>query len=241
MVRSPLYRTWFAVVSVVVLVLGLSLWSHSRTLSAYKDFELYTERYQKLELGDHQGFSRLRQESLTSKFAFEDYGISLAAVGSLGLLLSLKRSFLLRSPPAFSVFTIVSVSLPFLSVGGYVYDIGLFWERGAYPWWADSFGIGLLLVPLMFAIEFLWSLAHFLALNGADHPSTSLKQAFSFRTCWWFLLLATNCAVSAILGLLYGSYWFALPNLCWLYFYLSLSAVYRVEYGAPRIAPEPST
>jgi hypothetical protein len=202
-------------------------------LLPYKDADLYLERYNNLESGDHEGFSKLRDESLTFKYQFHDYGISLAAVGFLGLLLSLRNSFLLRSPPAFFVLGIVSVLLPFFSIGGYVYNIVLCWERDECPHWADSYGIALIPVPLMFVVEFVWSLTHFLVLNGADHPSTSLRLAFSFRTCWWFLLLATNCAVTAILGLAFGCYWFAIPNLCWLYYYLSLSAVYRVEYGTP--------
>ncbi|MBL8891649.1 MAG: hypothetical protein JNL67_16840 [Planctomycetaceae bacterium] len=239
MVRIPLFRACFAGVSVVVCVFGLLLWNHSRTLSPYKDDEIYTKRYRALEAGDYDGFQKLRQESLTLKYEFEDHGISLAVLGVLGLLLSLPRSFLLRSPPAFFVFTIVSVLLPFFSVGSYVYDIALFWERGAFPWWADSLIIGFVPVPLMFAIEFLWSLGHFLALNGADHPSTSLRHAFSFRRCWWFLLLGTNCVFISILALASGAYWLAIPNLCWLYFYLSLGAVYRVAKEIPRSAPRP--
>jgi hypothetical protein len=73
----------------------------------------------------------------------------------------------------------------------------------------------------------------FLVFSGADHPSTSLRLAVSLRTRCWFLLLATNCAVNTMLGLAFGCYWFAIPNICWLYYYLSLSAVYRVEYGTP--------
>ncbi len=226
-------RVWFAVFALAVLVLGLSLWSYSRTLLPYKDVDLYLARYKNLESGDHEGFSKLRSESLTFKYQFHDYGISLAAVGFLGLLVSLRNSFLLRSPPASFVLATICVVLPFLSVGGFVFNIGQSWEREEYPYWADSIGIELILAPPLFTIEFLWSLTHLLALGRIDHPSTSLRLAFSFRTCWWFLLLATNCAVTAILGLAFGCYWFAIPNLCWLYYYLSLSAVYRVAYGTP--------
>lgn len=237
-------RVWFAVAASGVLVLGLLLWSHSRTLSPYKDVEWFRTQYDNLAFGDYEAYSKLREESLTAKFALEDYGISLAVVGFLGLLLSLRASFLLRSPPAFFVLGIISILLPVLNAGGYVYGLGVAWERGEFPHWADSLGIALMPVPLMFVIEFLWSLTHFLVLNGANHPSTSLRLAFSLRTCWWFLLLATYCAVLAMLALAFGCYWFAIPNLCWLYYYLSLSAVYNAEYGRPdvlRSEPKSST
>jgi hypothetical protein len=225
-------RVWFSVAALAVLVLGLVLWSHSRTLSPYKDVDLYLEAYKNLEPGDHEGFSKLRDESLTFKYQYHDYGISLAAVGFLGLLVSLRNSFLLRSPPAFVILVIITLLLPLLNSGGYVFFLLVAWKRGEIPHWADNIGLEFILVPPLFASEFIWSITHFFVLNGADHPSTSLRLAFSFKTCWWFLVLAMYCAVLATLALAFGCYWFAIPNLCWLYYYLSLSAVYRVEYGA---------
>lgn len=58
-------RVWFAVAASGVLVLGLLLWNHSRTLSSYKDVDLYMEEYKNLEYGDHEAFFTLRRESLT--------------------------------------------------------------------------------------------------------------------------------------------------------------------------------
>ena len=104
---------------------------------------------------------------------------------------------------------------------------GLAFERGEFPHWAGSMSIPLIGAPVLFVLLLVWSLAHLGFLRGTNYSATPLALALSLKANWWLLCLSA-CTVALVLwDVVAGQYWYAIPGVIWLYFYLSIGAARR--------------
>jgi len=181
--------------------------------------------------GQSEEYWKLRDEMLTPKFQLEDYGITLAAIALAVFLVTRKGQVRLQSPNSRKALVALAIVLPFLTVGGYIFDLLQAFDRGEFPHWADSMGIPLMGAPIQFIILLVWSLAHLSFLRGGYQPAASLVQAVSLKANWWLLFVSVVTALLALLCVALGQYWYAIPGTLWLYLYLSLGAGRRVANG----------
>ncbi|WP_035383459.1 hypothetical protein [Ferriphaselus sp. R-1] len=214
-------------ISAILLIIGAALWSYALTLSPYKNEQLFMERYISMSAGQSEEYWKLRDEMLTPKFQLEDYGVTLAAIAVVMFFVTRKGQVRLQSPNSRNTLIMLAITLPFLSVGGYVFDLFQAYNRGEFPHWADSMGIPLMGVPIQFIILLVWSLAHLSFLRGTSQPSTPLVYAVSLKSNWWLLFISALTAILVLTSAAAGQYWYAIPGVLWLYLYLSLGAVHR--------------
>lgn len=215
-------------IAALLLVVGTVLWGYALTLSPYKNEQLFMERYMSMSHGQSEAYWKLRDEMLTPKFQLEDYGLTLMAMGIAMFIVTRKGKLQLQSPSCRKTLVVLAISLPFLTVGGYVFDLLLEAYRGEFPHWADSLGIPLMGVPIQFIVLLAWSLAHLSFLRGTYQPSTPLVHAISLKSNWWLLSVSVVTAILVLASAAEGQYWYAIPGALWLYLYLSLGAVRRV-------------
>ena len=219
-------------ISAIFLVVGAVLWGYALTLSPYKNEALFMERYMSMSAGQSHEYWKLRDEMLTPKFQLEDYGVTLMAIAIFWFLGARKSKPLFQSPTSRKWLVVLAISLPFLTVGGYVFDLFQAVDRGEFPHWADSMGIPLMGVPIQFILLAGWSMAHLNFLRGIYQPSVPLVQAISPKSNWWLLLVSAITALLTVFCLALGQYWYAVPGVLWLYLYLSLGTVRHVANGA---------
>ncbi len=215
----------------ILLLLGVGIFSSSFTLSPYWDEKLFTERYLALADGQDTEYWKLRDEMLTPKFSLQDYGGTLVLGAIAAFFISRRGGRNVTSPRSRAYLIRLSLALPFLTVAAYVFDLLLAYKRGEFPHWADSMGIPLLGSPVLLLIILLWSWAHLSLLPSAYQPAR-LSLAVSRRTHWWLLIVAAVTALLLVLCLASGQYWYALPGMGWLYFYLSLAASRQLPHDA---------
>lgn len=215
----------------ILLIIGAALWSYALTLSPYYDETLFMERYMGMSAGQSVEYWKLRDETLTQKYQLEDYGITLVAAALLVFLATRKNNALLHSPNSRATLVVLAVVLPFLAVGGYVFDLFHAFDRGEFPHWADSMGIPLMGAPILFIVLLVWSLAHLCFLQGGYCPSTPLVLAVSHKSNWWLLFMSAVTTILVLSCTAFGQYWYAIPGVLWLHFYLSLGAVHRAAKG----------
>lgn len=218
-------------IAAILLSIGAALWFYAFTLSPYKDEALFMERYMSMSVGQSEAYWQLRNEMLSPKFQLEDYGITLVAIALLTFLVARNGELLFRSPSSRKSLVVLAIGLPFLTVGGYAFDLLQAFERGEFPHWADSMSIPLMGVPIQLIALLVWSLAHLSFLRGGYRPSTPLMRAVSLKSNWWLLFVSSATALLALLFAALGQFWYAIPGLLWLYLYLSLGAVRRVTDG----------
>lgn len=219
------------ILTAILLIIGAALWSYALTLSPYGDETLFMERYMRMSAGQSQEYWKLRDEMLTPKYQLEDYGITLVAAALLVFIATRQNNALLHSPNSPAVLVVLALVLPFLTVGGYVFDLFHAFGRGEFPHWADSMGIPLMGTPVLFIVLLVWSLAHLSFLRSGYCPSTPLVLAVSFKSNWWLLFVSAVTTVLVLSCVAFGQYWYAIPGVLWLYLYLSLGAVHRATKG----------
>lgn len=223
--------------AVILLLIGVAILGYASSIAPYKDEALFMERYMALSQGQSTQYSKLRDEMLTPKFQLQDYGGTLIAAG-VGVFFFFRRGGRnLKSPKSRATLLGLAFVVPFLTVGAYVFDLFLGLERGEFPPWADSMGIPLMGVPILLVVLLAWSGVHLAFLRGTYQP-TLLSQAASRKANWWLLFVTVLTIVLVALCASFGQYWYAVPGVAWLYFYLSLAAARRATAAAESTAPE---
>jgi hypothetical protein len=126
------------------------------------------------------------------------------------------------SPPKAAVIGL-ALAAPFVSSVAFIFDLVQGQVRGEFPPWADSLAIPLTGVPFQWVALTFWALIHlvFLFEYSSGKP---LTLAFSFKANWWLLFVSFLSALLIAWCIVFGGYWYAIPGLMWLYFYLALAA-----------------
>lgn len=222
--------------SAILLLVGVAVLGYAYSLAPYKDEALFSERYMAMSDGQNNEYWKLRDEMLTSKFQLQDYGGTLVAL-SIGVLLVSGQGWRhLKSPKSRATLFGLAFATPFLTVGAYAFDLLQGFARGEFPHWADSMGIPLMGVPILLLLMLVWAGAHLAFLRGT-YNSELLSHGLSRHANWWLLAVATITAVLVVSSATIGQYWYAVPGVAWLYFYISLAASRRSTHAAQPIIP----
>ena len=223
--------------SAILLLIGVAIICYAYSIAPYKDETLFMERYMALSDGQSAEYWKLRDEMPTPKFQLQDYGGTLIAIAAGVFIVSRKGWRQLKSPNSRAMLFGVAFIAPFLTVGAYVFDLFQGYARGEFPHWADSMGIPLIGVPVLLAVLLVWSGAQLAFLRGS-YQSAPLALAMSRRSNWWLLSISAITVALVALCASVGQYWYAIPGVVWLYFYLSLAATGRAANAAEPVAPE---
>jgi hypothetical protein len=217
--------------SAILLLAGVTILGYAYSIAPYKDEALFMERYMALSNEQSNEYWKLRGEMLTPKFQLQDYGGTLVAL-SIGVLLVSRKGWRnFKSPKSRATLIGLAFTAPLLTVGAYAFDLLQGFARGEFPHWADSMAVALMGVPVSLTILLAWSGAHLAFLRGPYH-SELLSHALSRQANWWLLAVASIAAVLAALSAAVGQYWYAIPGVVWLYFYISLAASRRSTHDA---------
>ncbi len=215
--------------SAILLLIGVALLAYAFSIAPYKNEKLFMERYMAMSDGQSKEFWKLRDEMLTPKYQLQDYGGTVVAVAVGVFLVSRKGWRQIKSPKFRATLFWLAFVAPFLTVSAYVFDLMQGFDRGEFPHWADSMAIPLMGVPVLLVVLLVWSAAHLGFLRRDYQPATSLALAVSLKANWWLLFVSAVTALFVVACASSGEYWYAIPGVLWLYFYLSLGAVRRAQ------------
>ncbi|MES2047042.1 MAG: hypothetical protein V4447_01470 [Pseudomonadota bacterium] len=221
----------------ILLLIGVAILGYAASIAPYKNEALFMERYMALSSGQNTEYSKLREEMLTLKFQLQDYGGTLVSAAIVTFLISRKGWRNMKSPKSRATLLGLAFVVPFFTVGAFVLDLFLGFERGEFPHWADSMGIPLSGSPFLLVILLVWSGAHLAFLSGTYMPAP-LSQAASKKANKWLQFIAALTAVLVALCASFGQYWYAMPGIASLYLYLSLAAARCATSAAEPTAPE---
>ncbi len=209
--------------STFLIVLGIGLLAYAFSIEPYKDRRLFDDLHFALSDGQDREFSKLRSEMLTPKYQLQDYGGTLLALAAGVILVSRKGWRGIKSPSSRLTLFAIGFVAPFLSVGAFIFDLYQGFARCEFPHWADSFGIPLMSVPFNLILLLVWSGAHVVFLR-ANYQPAPLILAGSRDANWWLLTLTVITVLFAAFCASFGQYWYAIPAVVWVYFYMSLAA-----------------
>jgi hypothetical protein len=180
--------------------------------------------------GNSEAYDLARKRALTAKFSLQDYGITLL-VCAMTLAAFKWRPF--KAPHSRLGFLILAVAAPLLSVGALVFDLIQGQARWEFPPWADSLGIPLMGIPVLFVAGLIWAFAHIILLAGVlRRTDASLTLAAIRRGHPWLLVVCVLTAILMLVAAAEGAYWYVTPGALWLYFYASIAAARQQQHGA---------
>jgi hypothetical protein len=215
---------------------GLLLFAFACALPAYKDEQAYMQKYLALDGPDrNERFHALREESLSAKFQLQDYGLTLASLG-LVLLVVLRRGWrAFCAPKTRTRIAMLGLLAALATVLAGIGSLELDFDRGEFPDWADSLAIPLMGAPFLLLALAAWAGLHIAAMRGPFVPGVPLTRIRP-KSAWWLASLSLVTLLSLALAIAGGAFWYVVPGALWLYYYLSLMAG-RSQGRAP-IAPQ---
>lgn len=223
-------------IAVVLFLAGVSLFVYSLTLLPYTDRELFMERYNNIPMGQSEEYWKLRGEMLTPKYQLQDYGITLMVAAVIAFIITRGERVRIESPKSRARLLALGIFLPFITGVGNAYDLFQLLFRGENPWWADSIGIPLMGIPVLVVLLLIWSMVHLVFIKGHNRMPAAITKA-SAGTSVWLIIVMVLTAIPTIICTGFGQYWYAIPGLLWLYYYLSIGAIMAggrdVESAAP--------
>lgn len=117
---------------------------------------------------------------------------------------------------------IVGISAVIVTVFGYVAELYLERCRESFPHWADSIGVPLADVPIIFVILFLWYVLNLIGFKNPYKTGGCIKNLKLEGINYWFLIhLIVTFRLTVIL-IFEGAFWLVSAGILWSYFYLCL-------------------
>jgi hypothetical protein len=216
-------------ISIVIIVLSMLSIGYSFAISAYTNEDEFYEKYMALdwqELGSRNAserFYELRDEYLSNKYRFQDYGFTFLILGVASLFF-FRRGTSINAPSSNEKISLLGFGAALLTTIGYIGGLFLEFYRGSYPWWADSMGIPLMGVPFFAFIFIGWAAVNLIAMNGKFEAGASISFRQIRGSNYFYLILLVVTALIVFLCIAEACFWMVLPGVIWLYFYASLWA-----------------
>ena len=208
-------------------IIGIIILGYSISMEPYTNREEFLRKTIQLDRGMDTEFYNIRDEMLTPKYRLQDTGITLILFSIfLGTFVKFHDGKFL-SPKTKRSLIGIAIFLPFLTVAGYIFDIFQGMSRDEFPHWADSIGIPLMSTPFILCLLIIWAIFHLAYIK--NYKKLPLSVAFTRKLNPWLLIVSILTAISTLYSIFYGQYWYALPGILWLYYYLSLGVNYIHE------------
>jgi hypothetical protein len=205
---------------------------YSLSLEPFTNIEVFNQKYMELSVGQSNEFYELRESMLTPKYYLQDIGITMLLI-SIILLIFLKiGNGYIKSPKNKILFMVLAILLPLITVIGFIFDLFQGIYRNEFPHWADSLGIPLAGVPIQLIFLLIWSTLHLFFLKKMKISSIAFQLSTLKKINFWLILISFISFLLVMLSLIDGLYWYSIPGLFWIYYYLSLGVV-RVGEQTP--------
>ncbi len=212
-----------------IFLIGILTLLYSFTLEPYIDIKAFHQKYMTLTVGQTKEFYVLRESMLTPKYYLHDFGILLILLSFiLFIFLKLGKGYIVTPKNKFLT-VLLALSLPILTTSGFVFDLFLGMERNEYPWWSDTLAIPLSGTPVIFIFLLLWSLLHLQFISNKEVTAKPIKFNQIKKINPWLLIVSILTFTLFILTILEALYWYTIPGLLWLYYYLSLGLINSQE------------
>jgi hypothetical protein len=213
----------------VLLIAGAVMLLYALSIPAYTNEALFFAKSTRLSVGQSDEYFALRDSMLTLRFRLEDYGITLLSAGALLLLCQL---FPLISPPRKAWLVAIAFVAPCLTFIGDVTDLFVGYSRDEFPAWADSMLIPLAGTIVLLVLTLFWAMLHLLFVRDHYAPSAPLKSGLSREANLWLLFVTSITVLMVVATAAMGQYYYAVPGLLWIYFYLSLASGRRLSLAS---------
>ena len=213
------------IIGISVFLFGLSLTIISFSCDRYSDKNAFNKEYMEIDYHDEnksEKFYELREEYLTSKDNYFDYGITFVICGLVTLLLSVIGIKKTRTPSKRWIIVLIGLLAALTTAIANIVDLSIQMFRGDYPYWADSLGIPLLGVFVIFIMLLIWVGFNSIGLMKPFNTSVLISPINITKANRIYLAIAILTLLITIWSVASGIFVFIIPGLLWVYFYISI-------------------
>lgn len=223
-------RHLLLVISGFFLITGSIGFFYSLKIPAYKNETFFQSQYMAIQIepSTHEAskkFYELRESQLTNKYRIQDYSLMTFFVGVtlLGLVyLGGTRALSLDSKKKIIFLGIFSA---LITSGASFGSLMLDFNRGEFPWWADSLGIPIAtaeIPQLLFLL--VWVICHSLFLRGRFECRKPIFRIDVIKSNYWLSFVTSISFLLLVESVVRAGFMMIIPCSAWIYFYLSLAA-----------------
>ncbi len=206
--------------SIIIGMIGIIILGYSFLLEPYTNNQEFFAKYMKMGPGQSNEYFQLREEMLTPKYRLEDTGITLSLISIISLIILKSKKGSLLSPKEKYLVVALAITLPFLTIASYVFDLFIGMSRNEFPRWADSLGIPLMGVPIEFIALLIWSSLHLLFIK--KYKQSPISSAITLKLNPWLIFVSAVTLLLTLIFIFGGQYWYAVIGALWIYYYLSV-------------------
>ena len=176
-----------------ILMIGIILFGISLGQKRYFNKSEFSNKYEMINPQQNhaeENYYTLREQYLTSKTDFENYGISLILLGLIiyGIVVFDYRK--IKTPKTKQAVIGIGLVAVLLTTIAYVGDILLEMYRGHYPYWADSIAIPLMKVPFLILLMIVWVGLNSIGIINNFHPDVYLFPIKIYGLNYWYFFLS---------------------------------------------------
>ena len=218
-------KSKLGIIGILVFLFGLSLTIISFSYDRYSDESAFNKKYMEIDYDDENGsnkFYELREGYLTSKDKYFDYGITFVICGLWTLLLSVIGIRKIRTPSKRWIIVLIGLLAALTTAIANIVDLSMQMFRGDYPHWADSLGIPLLGVFVIFIMLLIWVGFNSIGLMKPFNTSVLISPINITKANRIYLAIAILSLLITIWSVASGIFVFIIPGLLWVYFYISI-------------------
>jgi len=212
------------IIGILLFLFGLSLTIVSFSCDRYSDERAFNEKYMEIDSDENasEQFFELRNEYLSSKDDYFDYGITFVICALIILLLSVVASRGIRTPNKRWIIVSIGLLAAITTTMSYVIDLFIQMSRGSYPHWADSLGIPLSGAFGTLIVLLVWVGLNSIGLMKPFRTSVLISPMNIAKANRLYMVIAVLSLIIAIWTIASGLFLDIIPDLLWVYFYMSI-------------------
>jgi len=223
-------RKFLLVMMFFLLGLGGVGFFYASKLPAYKDEAFYQNQYMSIAVESSikdasKKFHELRDSQLTNKYKIQDYSLTAFSIGLvlLGVIFLGGRQATAFSSKKKIVFLGIISALMTSSASCSL--LLLDFNRGEFPWWADSLSIPVITQEIpFFLFLMIWVFVHFLFLRPKFECGKPIFCLEVLKSNYWITFITLISVLFLLDSIVRGRFMMVMPGCLWVYFYLSLAS-----------------
>lgn len=219
--------TWIVAIWVVFIIYSFLLAPYTDTGTFQKEvFSIQDRVLNTHSVGsireNGEKYTTLRNSFLSSKYVFQDYGITLIILG-VSLFFLLKRWNNISSPRNGKIVVVLGFILPIILTWAFLINTSIEFIRWVYPPWADSPWVAYIDTPYMLIMWYIFIIPHLIFLYPWSYKQRNiLKFPYKPSRNIWLYLLVTFLLLFFVISLIYGMFIDMVSYALLMYFFLSL-------------------
>lgn len=209
-------------IGIFLVILGGISYSYSLSLDLFSNENEFMQKMDRLPDEDiDRAYYQLREEYVTDQPLYTDVGIICVSLGMF-ILIFLPKGLNSKTPRNKYYIILIGLASVLTTCAAYVLEIISYVSRWIVPPWADSAGIPLAPLPVIFLILLAWFLAHVIFLAFQMKYKVEVGSLCFREVNYYLLFLCIVMVILTITFIVETSAYFVIPSLLWLYFYYSM-------------------